>query len=178
VADVSAQNLVMRAAVDEEDKNKVRPGQVVRMTLYSFPGEVFEGAVSKIYDKADPERRTFEIDVKLGKPDQRFSPGMTGELAFIMGEKDRATIVPAQAWQEGALWVVKDDKLSRAEAQIGLRSIERIEVLSGLDPKAEVVISPVGKMEEGQRVRVERIDPIVAAGLNKPKEKGNFKGFN
>jgi len=178
VADVSAQNLVMRAAVDEEDKNKVRPGQVVRMTLYSFPGEVFEGQVSRIYDKADPERRTFEIDVKLSRPDERFSAGMTGELAFIMGEKDRATIVPAQAWQEGALWVVKDDKLSRAEAQIGLRSIERIEVLSGLDPKAEVVISPVGKMEEGQRVRVERIDPIVAAGLNKPKEKGNFKGFN
>lgn len=178
VADVSAPNLVMRAAVDEEDKNKARPGQVVRMTLYSFAGEVFEGKVDKIYDQADPQRRTFEIDVKMVKPDQRFSPGMTGELAFVMGEKQRAVIVPAQAWQEGALWEVKQGRLQRAEVRIGLRSIERIEVLEGLEPQAEVVISPVGRMEEGRRVRVERVDPMEAAGMNKPRETGSFKGFN
>ncbi|MCC6424746.1 MAG: efflux RND transporter periplasmic adaptor subunit [Phycisphaerales bacterium] len=178
VADVSAQNLVMRAAVDEEDKNKVHPGQVVRMTLYSFPAESFEGTVDRIYDQADPKRRTFEIDVKLSKPDTRFSPGMTGELAFIMGEKTKATIVPAQAWQEGALWTVRDHQLKRVEAKIGLRSIERIEVLSGLSAGVDVVISPIGKMNEGQRVRIERIDPMVAAGLNKHEQNDGFKGFN
>jgi multidrug efflux pump subunit AcrA (membrane-fusion protein) len=178
VADVSAKNLVMRAAVDEEDKNKVHPGQVVRMTLYSFPGESFEGAVDRIYDQADLQRRTFEIDVKMSRPDDRFSPGMTGELAFIMGEKTRAVIVPAQAWQDGALWTIRDQQLKRLEARIGLRSIERIEVISGLPEDADVVISPIGTMKEGQRVRMERIDPAVAAGLNKHEEKDGFKGFN
>lgn len=178
VADVSAQNLVMRAAVDEEDKNKVHPGQMVRMTLYSFPAESFEGTVDRIYAQADPQRRTFEIDVKMSRPDDRFSPGMTGELAFIMGEKARATIVPAQAWQQGALWTVKDHQLERFDARIGLRSIERIEVISGLSAGADVVISPIGTMNPGRRVRVERIDPLVAAGLNKHEETEGFKGFN
>jgi multidrug resistance efflux pump len=90
IADVSPAQLLMRAAVDEEDINKVRVDQPVKMTLYSFAGEIFDGTVAKIYDKADPDRRTFEVDVKVDKRDERFAAGMTGELAFIMASKERA----------------------------------------------------------------------------------------
>ena len=41
VADVRPEKLIMRAAVDEEDKVYVKEGQIVRMTLYAFPGQVF-----------------------------------------------------------------------------------------------------------------------------------------
>jgi multidrug resistance efflux pump len=61
VADVTPANLVMRAAVDEEDIAKVHFDQTVRMTLYAFGTQVFTGKVTKIYDQADPERRTFEV---------------------------------------------------------------------------------------------------------------------
>ena len=61
LADVRPENLVMRAQVDEEDITRVRVDeqhpQVVKMTLYAFPGRSFNGTVTKIYDKADPERR-------------------------------------------------------------------------------------------------------------------------
>src|SRR3954454_8033493 len=59
IADVRPENLVMRAAVDEEDVTNVNVGQTVRMTLYAFPGQVLSGTVEKIYDQADAERRTF-----------------------------------------------------------------------------------------------------------------------
>ena len=105
VADVRPARLVMRAAVDEEDKAKLHVGQVVRMTLYSFPGDKFEGKVKTVYAKADPQRRTFEVDVEVARPGggttqpaahDRFAPGMTGELAFVEQEKARATILPRQ----------------------------------------------------------------------------------
>ena len=38
---------------------------MVRMSLYSFPDEIFSGRVLRIYPKADPERRTFEVDVAM-----------------------------------------------------------------------------------------------------------------
>jgi len=180
VADVKPSNLVMRAAVDEEDVANVSVGQTVRMTLYSFAGQSFAGTVTRIYDQADPERRTFEIDVHLAQPSDRLSPGMTGELAFIMAQKDSAVVIPAQAVQSGSIYVLNDgDQIARIPAEIGIRSVERVEVLSGVEPGERVIISPVpSDIREGKRVRAEYVDPITAAGLNKPAVAGStFKGF-
>jgi multidrug efflux pump subunit AcrA (membrane-fusion protein) len=87
--------------------------------------------------------------------------------------------VPAQAVQNGAIWVVRKGKLHRSEVRIGLRSVERVELLDPLPPGDRVVISPIGDLQEGQSVRTAYMDPQTAAGLNKPREvEGNFKGFN
>jgi HlyD family secretion protein len=169
IADVSPENLVMRAQVDEEDKTKVHDGQTVRMTLYAFPGQVFEGKVHRIFPKADPELRTYEVDIKLNKSNPSFAAGMTGELAFIMAEKPSATVIPSQALQKDAVYVVRDGKVAKVDPQIGLKSIERVEVVSGLSPDDLVLISPIGSLREGQAVRIEEVDPKVAAALNKPQ---------
>lgn len=178
VADVSPGNLVMRAAVDEEDVTKVRVAQTVRMTLYSFAGEALGGKVQKIYDQADPERRTFEIDVKLDDDVERLAPGMTGELAFIIAEKPSAVVVPSQALQAGSIYLVRDGKIAQPQATIGIKSIERVEVLSGVRPGDVVAISPVKPEQVGTAVRTSRVDPRVAAGLNKPAPTEQaFKAF-
>lgn len=178
IADVAPQQLVMRAAVDEEDRAKLRDKQTVKMVLYSFAGETLTGQVQRIYDRADPERRTFEVDIAFTPPEKRLHPGMTGELAFIMESKDRALVIPAQALQEGRVWTVVKGALKPVEAKIGLKSVERVEVLSGLQPGDRVVISPAADLAAGQRVRTTYEDPRKAAGLNKPPAAGTFKGFN
>jgi multidrug efflux pump subunit AcrA (membrane-fusion protein) len=209
LADVRAERLVMRAAVDEEDKNKLHAGQLVRMTLYSFPEDKFLGRVKTIYDKADPQRRTFEVDVEIARPSgaaatapaggmvagsgsgsggttqattrpdryAKFSAGMTGELAFVEQEKEVAEILPRQALQGEWFYVVRGGKLDRVPAQAGVRNVTRVEVLGGLDKDAVVMISPVGKMQPGEAVRAQFVDPRVAADLNKPNVdifKGGF----
>jgi HlyD family secretion protein len=178
-ADVTPAKLVMRAAVDEEDVTAVHVGQTVQMSLYSYDGRTFEGKVAKIYPQADEARRTFEVDVQIVDPDARLSPGMTGELTFIMAAKDKAIVVPSQAVQKGMVYAVRDGKLERLDVQIGLRGIERAEILSGLKPGERIVISTVGDIKIGQRVRTSYTDPATAAGVNKPKPvNDSFKGFN
>ena len=180
VADIRPENLVMRAAVDEEDVVKVRAAQAVKMTLYAFDNRVFTGKVTKIYDQADPERRTFEVDVQLENADPQLSPGMTGELAFVMSAKDKALVVPSQALQGGVIYTVNaDDELQRVPVEVGLRSVERIEVRSGLNIGDRVVLTPVADLKPGRTLRTTYQDPVTAAGLNKPKVTAdNFKGFN
>ncbi len=198
VADVTFDKLVMRAQVDEENKADLRSGQKVLMTLYTFPGRVFSGRVSKIYPKADPTRRTFEVDVAVEQPEinrvptafgtrlvdsdearslRAFSAGMTGELEFIMEEKASARVVPSQAVQGGTVWAVRAGEIVKPNVAVGLRSIERAEIVGGLGADDKVIISPIGTLKEGQRVRTTWMDPRTAAGLNKPKEASNFKGF-
>lgn len=178
IADVVPASLVMRADVDEEDIAKVNVGQSVRMTLYSFAGQVLNGKVRRIYDQADPSRRTFEVDVQFDAPNDKLLPGMTGELAFVMATKASTLVVPAQALQGGSVFMVRDNRLVKADVTIGLRSIERVEVLSGLQPGDRVLISPAGTMSDGQVVRPTFMDPAAAAGLNKPAPIAEpFKGF-
>jgi RND family efflux transporter MFP subunit len=204
VADTSPGNLVMRAQVDEEDVTKVwQPGakthlqavlrpmfgldrlfdgwpeqrQTVRMTLYAFADVPFTGHVVKIYPKADPERRTFEVDVKLDAPSPRMQHGMTGELAFETARRDNALVVPAQAYQDGKVWTIRGGALTATDAVVGITGVERVEVVSGLKAGDQIVISPVGGLEPGSAVRVgQTMDPRTAAGLNKPKKKDIFRG--
>ncbi len=179
VADIAPAKLIMRASVDEEDIIKVRKDQIVRMTLYSYADRSFEGRVQKIYDQADAERRTFEVDVKMLEPDERLSPGMTGELAFEMASRDHAIVIPTQAVQKGgSVFVVEGGRLKNAQVGLGLRGIERTEVRSGMKAGDKVVISAIADLKEGKRVRTSYLDPVSAAGLNKPKVATDaFKGF-
>jgi len=179
VADVAPAKLVMRAAVDEEDVTSVRVGQTVRMTLYAYEGRTFEGKVIRIYPQADEARRTFEVDVQLIEPDDLLAPGMTGELAFIIDSKDKAVVIPSQAVQKGEVFTVRDGRLTRLDVKLGLRGIERTEIRSGLKPGDRIVVSTVGELLEGRRVRTRYTDPATAAGSNRPKVvDDNFKGFN
>lgn len=190
IADVRPGKLVMRAAVDEEDITKVRVDpenpQLVHMSLYAFsprPGErqveqrVFEGRVLRKYDQADPDRRTFEVDVSLPQDETRFQPGMTGELAFVMQAKERAMVIPSQAVQDGGVYVVRDERLVRVDdVRLGVSGVERVEIVSGLLRGDRVVISPAADLKVGQWVRTEYMHPDAAAGLNEPKEKEIFRG--
>lgn len=176
IADVRPENLVMRAAVDEENMTFVREKQAVQMSLYSYPGRIFAGRVGRIYDKADPQRRTFEVDVAIDQPDARMSAGMTGELAFVVASKESAAVAPRQALQGGVIYTIRDGRLSAADVGTGLTSVERVEILSGLTVGDRVVISPVAGLKKGQPVRTTFMDPGAAAGLNKPKPKEIFRG--
>jgi multidrug efflux pump subunit AcrA (membrane-fusion protein) len=188
LADVRPEKLVMRAAVDEEDKNKLHVGQLVQMTLYSFPNDKdkFTGHVKTIYHKADPQRRTFEVDVEIDRPTTQpttgpnlydeFSPGMTGELAFIEQAKKEAKILPRQALQGDSFFIVRNGKVDRIAAQPGVKNVTRVEVLAGIDSDALVMLSPIGTLQPGQSVRTQFVDPRQAADLNKPPDAEIFKG--
>jgi RND family efflux transporter MFP subunit len=170
VANVAYNALVMRTNVDEEDITRVKPLQIVKASLYAYERRVFEGRVQKIYPKADPARRTFEIDVEMLSPDPGFAAGMTSELAFVVEQKERALVVPTQALQKDRVWTVRDHRLQPLEVTIGLKSILRTEILSGLESGDLVVVTPIGSLPAGSEVRTSFIDPDVAAGLNAPKK--------
>ena len=179
VARVEPAALVIRAAVDEEDIANVMTDQLVRLTLYAFAGRVFEGKVTRVYDQADADRRTFEVDVKLTEAEPRLQPGMTGELAFIMASRERAIVVPSQAVQNGSVYVIEDHRLKKRAVELGIRSVERTEIKSGLNVGERVVISPVFDYREGKRLRPHFVDPVAAAGVNKPPPvQEAFKSFS
>jgi hypothetical protein len=79
----------------------------------------------------------------------------------------------------GGIFTIQDGRLKKLDATLGLRGIERTEIVSGLKNGESVVISAIADLTDGKRVRTTRLDPVAAAGLNKPKVvNDSFKGFN
>lgn len=179
VADVTPERLVMRAAVDEEDITSVSVGQKVIMTLYAFTNQTFVGTVKTIYAEADPNRRTFEVDVEIQQPSDRFQAGMTGELAFVIAEREQARIIPSTAVQAGVVYILRGGKIEASDAKVGVQAVDRVEILEGLPADAKVIISPIDASQVGKHARATEVDPRLAAGLNKQADANadSFKGF-
>lgn len=179
VADVRPASLVMRAAVDEEDKTRLRQDQNVVMTLYAYPGRPFTGKVKTIYPMADDQRRTFEVDVILDDADDALAAGMTGELAFIVKRIDSALVIPSQAVRQGKVWIVENSKLKQQQVEVGISSVQRTQIISGLDQGQWVVVSPTDALKNNQHVRANEVSPEVAAGVSEDDDTSaaSFKGI-
>lgn len=207
IADVSQDALVMRAQVDEEDIAAVHVGQRVKLTLYAFGDTLFEGEVKRIYDKADPERRTFEVDIRFDRQGRRLASGMTGELAFIQAERLAATVLPTEAVQvrvrarrpgeprpptavdsaaaaeaadeirELVVWTIRESRLEPVVVNVGLRGVERVEILSGVTRDQEVVVSAIDpRTPPGTRVRTQPAQPLRAEPFSPPTTPGITAG--
>lgn len=179
IADVRPKALVMRAAVDEEDKTRLMQDQQVIMTLYAYPGRPFTGKVKTIYPMADDQRRTFEVDVILDQPDDKLAAGMTGELAFIVERNDSALVIPSQAVRQGKVWTVHNNKLTHQEVKVGISSVQRSQILSGLKENQLVVVSPSNDFKNNQQVSAHEISPAQAAGVTQDDDTSaaSFKGI-
>src|SRR5207253_906143 len=118
------------------------------------------------------------VDVHLVDPEPHLQPGMTGELAFVIASRERAIVIPSQALQNVIVYVVNGSRLHERKVELGLKSVERIEITSGLQPGDRIALSPVTSYGDNHRIRPQFLDPITAAGLNKPaKVEQAFKAF-
>jgi RND family efflux transporter MFP subunit len=145
--------LRVTAEVDEEDIARVRVNQKVVLRADALPGELFDGTVSEVTPKGDPVARSYRVRVKLADP-TKFKVGMTVDANLIVAERQNAVLVPATAVQNGAVWVVDDERLRRQPVKVGVTGSGRTEIVEGLSADVRIVDSPPADLREGRAVRL------------------------
>ena len=102
------------AEVNEEDIPRVIVGQTVLFRTDAFPDRRLEGKVSEITPMGDVAAKTFRI--KMALPDDTpLKPGMSVEANIVTREKPNALLIPADALQGNAVFVL--DGVDRAQAR-------------------------------------------------------------
>lgn len=145
--------------VNESDFAKVKKGMPATLTLESYADEVFTGNVTMVAPTVDAASRTFGVEVTVANPGGRILPGMFGRVELNLGEAMRA-VVPDKAVekQRGSgnhyVYVYKDGKLSYNMVELGRRLGDRYEIISGVNPGEQVVISEKSKLTNGAAVDV------------------------
>ena len=84
--------LKVMANVSEQYFPIVKVGQKVEIEVDIFPGEKFEGTVSRINPALDAATRTFSVEVTIPNANERLRPGMYARTTFNMGQREGVVI--------------------------------------------------------------------------------------
>jgi RND family efflux transporter MFP subunit len=110
-----------------------------------------------VFPYADPATHTFHVRLDLPAAAGGLYPGMTVKAAFATGEAERLLLPDTALIRRGevsAAYVVADDRTLRlAQLRLGSRVGDRFEVLSGLEPGAEIAADPTAALDWLARTR-------------------------
>jgi membrane fusion protein (multidrug efflux system) len=101
----------------------------------------------------DVAAKTYRIKVAL-PDDTPLKPGMSVEANIVTREKPNALLIPANAVQGNAVFVLDGATARKREVKIGIRGTRNVEVLSGLADGERVVSPAATDLKDGARVRI------------------------
>jgi RND family efflux transporter MFP subunit len=141
------------AEVNEEDIPRVAVGQTALFRTDAFPGQRLEGKVREITPMGDFAAKTYRV--KMALPDDTpLKPGMSVEANIVTREKPNALLIPADALQGNAVFVLDGATARKREVSVGIRGTRTVEVLSGLKDGERVASPAATELTDGARVRV------------------------
>ncbi|WP_426164327.1 efflux RND transporter periplasmic adaptor subunit [Pseudoduganella sp. R-34] len=164
--------LEWRAEVTAADLRNIRIGG--NAVVKAANGSELTGKVRMVAPTIDPQTRSALVYVDLPPNNGKQAPFKAGMFAtgqFELGASDALT-VPQQAItvRDGFSYVFRlnqDQRVSQVKVQPGRRIGDRIEVLSGLAPDAQIVAAGAGFLNDGDLVRNTGA-PAQAAAAVKP----------
>ena len=145
------------AQVDERNLDRLALGQSTLVSADAFPERREPGEVSFISPAVDPQTGTVEVRVRVPEPPAYLRQDMTVSIDIEVGRREDALSLPLDALRNpraGAaeVLVVREGRVERLSLRIGLRGLDRVEVLEGL-AAGDFVLPARAAVEPGARVR-------------------------
>src|ERR1700691_1776586 len=130
VADVTLK--WMLANVSESELSFFHLGQPVQVKVMAYPGRVFKGKVSKIYETVDPNTQRVTIRSEIVDSHDELHSGMLANFVIRVHDPVEATAIPAngvvrEAGGTMTAWVTTDrHRFTQRIIKIGLRTDDRV----------------------------------------------------
>lgn len=156
--------LEWRAELTAAQLQQVRVGQ--KVGVHDGSNDRTQGVVTRIAPSLDAATRNGYVFVALSAA-KSLRAGMYAEGEFELGKRDALTVPQAAVViRDGYAYVYKvgkDGRVAQLKVSTGRRNGDRIEVMRGLTPDAQVVASGAGFLSDGDLVRVVTAQPKLKA---------------
>lgn len=145
--------------VSESELSHVKKGMPAQISFDTYGSEEFVGTVTMVSPTVDSNTRTFGVEITLDNSNGKVLPGMFGRVKLELGTAEHV-VVPDKAVvkQPGSgnhyVYVYKDGKVSYNKVELGQRLGESYELLSGVEPGSEVVVTGQTRLADGVEVEV------------------------
>ncbi len=145
--------MVVEVSVHETSVDKVRPGQNATVVAEPFPDETYHGKVLSVAPLPDQQSRFFSPDTKVYKTKVNIEesgtslrPGMSAKVEILVDELDDVLMVPVQvvANRNGrkVCYVATENGPKEREVETGAFNDTFVEIVAGLEPGENVLLSP------------------------------------
>jgi RND family efflux transporter MFP subunit len=135
-----------------------RSGGTADLTLDEYPGETFHGTLVRNSNSIDLATRTLLVEVDVDNARGRLMPGAYVQVHLKLPEGTRSLVVPANALlfrREGLqVGVVRDGKAELVRVTPGHDYGVSMEILSGLQPTDDLILSPSDSLTSGTPVHI------------------------
>ncbi len=144
---------------DERNLAWISLGQPARASADAYPQQVFDAVVSYIAPSIDPQRGSVEVRLEVPSPPAFLKPDMTVSIDLTVATRKATLTLPSKAVRGAATatpWVlvVERGRVARRDVVLGIRGDDTVEITSGLDETARVIVPDGQQLEAGARVRV------------------------
>jgi HlyD family secretion protein len=152
------------ALVDERFIGQLQAGQSASVVADAFPRQPFEARVYRLAPAVDAQRGALDVRLRLAGPPPAFlREDMTLSVEVLTGQRAATRVLPLRVLRGAAdgdraeVLVVEDGRARVRPLKLGLRTLDRVEVLEGLADGDAVLVDPT--LVEGSRVRLRLRSP-------------------
>jgi len=134
----------------------IRKGAAVDVNVGSLHRS-FKGTVWRFSGKVDTATRTMETEIEVKNPQQTLKPGMYATANLTLDSIPSALAVPIQAVSMAdnkatVMVITADQTVEERPVTTGMETASLVEIQSGLDENALVVVGNRGHLKSGQKV--------------------------
>jgi multidrug efflux pump subunit AcrA (membrane-fusion protein) len=149
--------------VPQSFTSSIKPGQTVEISVREFPLSKFTGRVGRTTSALDPASRTLLTEVRIPNPKHdgyQLLPGMYATVRIDVKLAQPSVRIPATALvirSEGTqvVTVTGDQKARFQKVVIGRDYGNELDLLSGLEPGATLIINTPDDLRDGAPVRTQ-----------------------
>ena len=134
---------------------RLASGQRVELTSAAWPGRIFEGRISRIDSRVDAATRSLALRAEIPNDDRALAGGMFLQVRLVLDERQRPAIPEnAQTVEGGRVLVMLAQGGAARQADIvtGQQQDGLVEVVSGLDPAAQVIVTNLHRLSDGTAI--------------------------
>jgi membrane fusion protein, multidrug efflux system len=150
--------LRMQVAVPETEATHVKVGQSIRWTADDYPGEHFDGTVTRAYWALDKATKTMLTETQMANPGMKLQPGMLVNARISIDKKGDALVLPVEALVKektnSFVYIFNDGKAKKALVTIGFNDGTNVEIVAGVKPADLAIVPGQQALRDGQLVKV------------------------
>lgn len=151
---------VLRVPLADRDLDRLTVGQPAIVRIASLPESPLSGSIIEIGARSDGATGTFEAEIALP-----FAPGLRSgligdvELTVAGGTSAASATVPSLAVfaaraGEGFVYTVHEGRARARLVRLGRTEGAGVEVIEGLSPGEQVIVTGIERLRDGMPVRV------------------------
>jgi RND family efflux transporter MFP subunit len=148
----------LQVAVPETEATRVKIGQSIRWTADDFPGEHFDGTVTRAYWALDKATKTMLTETQMANPGMKLQPGMLVNARVGIEKKSDALLLPSEALVKektnSFIFIFNDGKIKKAPVEVGFNDGTNVEIVSGIKPADLAIVPGQQTLRDGQLVKV------------------------